>query len=177
MYGLFRSTISIKIEHILRFILPSNHSAKLQLLWLIAMLRNVKKNHLFYKIRWILLSKEKSMELSVIRVFVRRWCKRSVMVNVPFSRPVLIPRARCLSIHQSQPCVCKGEPTCINLEPPVKIPLCYPQGHKSMRQDNPRLDPVAHANKWRLKIEASLDHIVGGKCIVCFQTPPPPTKT
>lgn len=47
--------------------------------------------------------------------------KRSLNVNAAVMRVVLIPPAWRLSMHQSQPCVSRGEPTGINLEPEVKV--------------------------------------------------------
>lgn len=68
--------------------------------------------------------------MTVIHAGVWRWCKRSPNVNAAVIRVVLIPRAWRLSMHQSQPCVSRGEPTGINLEPEVKVLLLYPHGHK-----------------------------------------------
>ena len=68
--------------------------------------------------------------VTVIHAGVGRWCERSLDVNAAVIRVVLIPRAQRRSMHQSQPCVSRGEPTGINLEPEVKVWLLHPHGHK-----------------------------------------------
>lgn len=80
-------------------------------------------SHLLKKFVFCLENKgtRKATFVTVIHVGEGRWCKRSLNVNAAVIRVVLIPRAWQLSMHQSQPCVSRGEPTGINLEPEVKV--------------------------------------------------------
>lgn len=65
----------------------------------------------------------------VIHAVEGGWCKRSLNVNAPVIQVVVILRLWQPSMHQSQPCVSRGEPTSINLEPDVIVwvfcPLHY----------------------------------------------------
>lgn len=62
----------------------------------------------------------------VIHAVEGGWCKRSLNVNAPVIQVVVILRLWQLSMHQSQPCVSRGEPTSINLEPEVIVWVVLP---------------------------------------------------
>lgn len=81
---------------------------------------------------------------------VGRWRKRSPNVNAAVIRVVLIPGAWRLSMHQSQPCVSRGEPTGINLEPEVKVwvPNPPPHGHNKHHR-------CVHSPKYKLELNQS----------------------
>ncbi len=111
--------------------------------------------------------------VTVIHAGAGRWCKRSLNVNAAVIRVVLIPLAWRLSMHQSQPCVSRGEPTGINLEPEVKVWLFYPHGHKTdhhrvhsqKHKLGPKLKRAGKTNQRSkmLKRGACFDNLVTGK--------------
>lgn len=86
------------------------------------------------------------MFVTVIHGRPGRWGGRSSNVNVAVIRVVLIPRARHLSMHQSQSCVSRGEPTGINLEPESKSSCSTPTAKHRRR---------LHSHKHKLELNQS----------------------
>lgn len=82
--------------------------------------------------------------VTVIHGSLGRWHGRSWNVNAAVIRVVLIPRAWHLSMHQSQSCVSRGEPTGINLEPDSETSCSTPLAIKDRHH--------VHSRKHKLEL-------------------------